>query len=62
MLSNIWYLMVKCYYFRYYDLFMFWKFYSFEFKYQDVVVYGWLSDCKYWKVDIFELLRRGELN
>ncbi|MCL2927849.1 MAG: glycoside hydrolase family protein [Trichodesmium sp. MAG_R01] len=62
MLSNTWYLMAKRYYPRHHDSFMFWKSYSFEPKYQDAVVYGWLSDRKYWKADIPELLRRGELN
>jgi len=41
---------------------MFWKLYSFEPEFQDVVVYGWLSDADAWGVDISELLRQGRLN
>lgn len=41
---------------------MFWQSYSFEPKYQDAVVYAWLSDRKAWGTDISKLLRQGELN
>ena len=42
--------------------FVFWEEYSFEPEYQDGVVYAWLSDRKFWKADIPELLRQGKLN
>ncbi|WP_426544384.1 glycoside hydrolase family 24 protein [Dapis sp. BLCC M126] len=61
MLSNTWYLMAK----RYHpqpSWSLFWASYSFEPKYQDAVVHGWLSDRKYWKKDIPGLLRKGKLN
>ncbi len=61
MLSNTWYLMAK----RYHPQrgwSMFWAYYSFEAKYQDAVVHGWLSDRKYWKADIPGLLRKGKLD
>ncbi|NEN93305.1 MAG: glycoside hydrolase family protein [Okeania sp. SIO3H1] len=61
MLTNTWHLMAK----RYHPQrgrFMFWESYSFEPKYQDAVVHGWLSDRKYWKADIPGLLRRGKLD
>lgn len=38
-----------------------WKSYSFEAKYQDAVVYAWLSDSQAWDVDIPDLLRQGEI-
>lgn len=41
---------------------MFWNNYSFEAKYQDVVVYRWLNDSKVWGIDISQLLRQGKLN
>lgn len=41
---------------------MFWRSYSFEPKYQDEVVYAWLSDRTAWGTDISQLLRQGELN
>jgi len=41
---------------------MFWRSYSFEPKYQDAVVYAWLSDRTAWGTDISKLLRQGELN
>ncbi|MEH2060877.1 MAG: glycoside hydrolase family protein [Nostoc sp.] len=41
---------------------MFWTAYSFEAKYQDVVVYRWLSDSKAWGTDISQQLRQGKLN
>lgn len=41
---------------------MFWRSYSFEPKYQDAVVYAWLSDRQAWGTDISKLLRQGELN
>lgn len=41
---------------------MFWRAYSFEPKYQDAVVYAWLSDRQAWGVDISQLLRQGKLN
>ncbi|NEP87780.1 MAG: glycoside hydrolase family protein [Okeania sp. SIO2C2] len=61
MLTNTWYLMAR----RYHPQrgwFMFWESYSFEPKYQDAVVHGWLSDRKYWKADIPGLLRKGKLD
>ncbi|WP_365673570.1 glycoside hydrolase family protein [Okeania sp. SIO3I5] len=61
MLTNTWYLMSKRYHPQR-DWFMFWESYSFEPKYQDAVVHGWLSDRKYWKTDIPGLLRKGKLN
>jgi len=61
MLTNTWYLMAKRYHPQR-DWFMFWESYSFEPKYQDAVVHGWLSDRKYWKADIPGLLRKGKLN
>ena len=42
--------------------FMLWKSYSFEPKFQDAVVYAWLSDRQAWGVDISALLRQGKLN
>jgi muramidase (phage lysozyme) len=61
MLSNTWYLMAKRYHpQRGWSLF--WASYSFEPKYQDAVVHGWLSDRKYWKADIPGLLRQGKLD
>lgn len=41
---------------------MFWRSYSFEPKYQDAVVYAWLSDRQAWGTDISKLLRQGKLN
>jgi muramidase (phage lysozyme) len=39
---------------------LFWKDYSFEPQFQDAVVYGWLSDRKFWKADISQLLQEGK--
>lgn len=61
MLSNTWYSKAKLYHPQR-DGLMFWEYYSFEPKYQDAVVYAWLSDRKYWKADIPSLLRMGKLN
>ena len=61
MLSNTWYSKAKLYHPQR-DGLMFWEYYSFEPKYQDAVVYAWLSDSKYWKSDIPSLLRMGKLN
>ena len=44
------------------DRFIFWKSYSFEPKFQDAVVYAWLSDAQVWGTDISELLRQGKLD
>jgi muramidase (phage lysozyme) len=41
--------------------FLFWKDYSFEPEDQDAVVYAWLSDRKFWKADIAEMLRQERL-
>jgi muramidase (phage lysozyme) len=41
---------------------MFWTSYSFEAEYQDVVVYRWLRDSKFWGVDIAQLLSQGKVN
>lgn len=41
--------------------FMMWKDYSFEPEYQDAVVYAWLSDRKFWKADISQMLRQDKL-
>nr|WP_267871346.1 glycoside hydrolase family protein [Nostoc sp. CHAB 5715] len=41
---------------------MFWTAYSFEAKYQDIVVYRWLNDSKVWGTDISQMLRQGKLN
>ncbi len=41
--------------------FMFWVSYSFEPDYQDVVVYRWLSDSRFWGTDISQQLRQGRL-
>ncbi|OKH21902.1 glycoside hydrolase [Hydrococcus rivularis NIES-593] len=40
---------------------LWWQSYSFEPKYQDAVVYAWLSDPQAWGVDISQRLREGEL-
>ncbi|TAF09276.1 MAG: glycoside hydrolase, partial [Nostocales cyanobacterium] len=40
---------------------MLWKSYSFEAEYQDVVVYRWLNDSKFWGFDIAEKLRQNQL-
>ena len=41
--------------------FVWWQDYSFEPEYQDAVVYAWLSDRKFWKADIPEMLRQEKL-
>ncbi|WP_442921555.1 glycoside hydrolase family 24 protein [Microcoleus sp. S36a_D3] len=41
--------------------FLFWEDYSFEPEYQDAVVYAWLSDRKFWKADISQMLRQDRL-
>lgn len=41
--------------------FLFWTWYGFGAKYQDAVVYAWLSDSRAWGVDIAQLLRSGKL-
>jgi muramidase (phage lysozyme) len=41
---------------------MFWMNYSFEPEYQDVVVYRWLSDSRFWGVDIAGKLHQGKFN
>ncbi|WP_370589595.1 glycoside hydrolase family protein [Tychonema sp. LEGE 07203] len=41
--------------------FLFWEDYSFEPEYQDTVVYAWLSDRKFWKADISQMLRQERL-
>lgn len=41
--------------------FIFWESYSFEPKFQDAVVYAWLSDSQAWGTDIPELLQQGKL-
>ncbi|MGB3508079.1 MAG: glycoside hydrolase family protein [Microcoleaceae cyanobacterium] len=61
MLTNTWFSMAKRYHPKR-GWFMFWESYSFEPRYQDAVVHGWLSDRKYWKTDIPGLLRQGKLN
>lgn len=40
---------------------LWWKSYSFQPKYQDQVVYHWLSDHQAWGVDISQLLRQGKV-
>ncbi len=42
-------------------LFVFQCNYSFESEYQDAVVHAWLSDEKFWNMNIPELLKAGEL-
>ncbi len=42
--------------------FWFWLPYSFEAEYQDTVVYRWLLDEEYWKVNISQLLQEGKLD
>lgn len=42
--------------------FLLWQDYSFEPRYQDEVVYAWLTDSREWGVDIAQLLRQGELS
>ncbi|OCR01412.1 glycoside hydrolase [Oscillatoriales cyanobacterium USR001] len=42
--------------------FLFWKEYSFAPEFQDAVVYAWLSDRKFWKADISQLLKQGKFN
>ena len=39
-----------------------WKTYSFEAKYQDAVVYEWLSDSDAWGTDISGLLEQGKID
>ncbi|BAQ59920.1 muramidase [Geminocystis sp. NIES-3708] len=41
--------------------FFLWKDYSFEPKYQDQVLYNWLTDSKAWNEDIAKLLEKGEI-
>lgn len=41
---------------------MLWTNYSFEPEYQDAVIYGWLSDARFWGKDISGLLHQGKLN
>jgi muramidase (phage lysozyme) len=41
---------------------LWWKSYSFEPEYQDLVVSAWLSDSQAWGVDIPQLLRQGKIN
>ena len=41
--------------------FIFWESYSFEPKFQDAVVYAWLSDSQAWGTDIPGLLQQGKL-
>ncbi len=41
--------------------FLLWQDYSFEPEDQDAVVYAWLSDRKFWKADIPEMLRQEKL-
>lgn len=41
---------------------VFWHTYSFEPKFQDAVVYAWLSDAQAWNADIAELLKQGNLD
>lgn len=43
-------------------LFFFWQNYSFEPKYQDEVVYRWLSDPSAWGANLSQLLRAGQLD
>ncbi|MGD1872233.1 MAG: glycoside hydrolase [Mastigocoleus sp.] len=40
---------------------MMWKNYSFEAKYQDVVVHRWLSDRTFWGTDFSKLLQQGNV-
>ncbi len=42
--------------------FLFWKEYSFEPKYQDLVLYNWLTDKTAWGEDIPQLLREGKID
>ncbi len=42
--------------------FAWWQDYSFQPEYQDAVVYAWLSDRKFWKADISEMLRQEKLS
>jgi muramidase (phage lysozyme) len=39
----------------------FWRHYSFEPEFQDVVVYRWLTDTQAWGTDISALLRQNDL-
>ncbi|NJM60554.1 MAG: glycoside hydrolase family protein [Oscillatoriales cyanobacterium RU_3_3] len=41
--------------------FVWWQDYSFEPEYQDAVVHAWLSDRKFWKADISQMLRDERL-
>jgi muramidase (phage lysozyme) len=41
---------------------MFWKSYSFEPEYQDIVVHRWLKDSQVWGVNISQQLNQGKLN
>lgn len=59
-LTSTWKDKAKRYHARRAD-FLFWADYSFEPEYQDAVVYAWLSDRKFWKADIPEMLRQERL-
>lgn len=41
--------------------FIWWESYSFEPKYQDAVVYAWLSDTAAWNQDISKMLQNGQI-
>ncbi|NEP40819.1 MAG: glycoside hydrolase family protein, partial [Okeania sp. SIO2H7] len=60
-ISSTWEEMAKRYHPKPPGLF-FWQSYSFEPQDQDAVVHAWLSDRYYWKNDIPNLLRQGELD
>jgi len=59
-LTSTWNDKAKRYHARRAD-FLFWADYSFEPEDQDAVVYAWLSDRKFWKADIPEMLRQERL-
>jgi muramidase (phage lysozyme) len=44
------------------ERFLWWKDYSFEPRYQDAVVYGWLKDSRAWGVNLSQLLQQGKLD
>ena len=41
--------------------FMWWTNYSFEAQYQDVVIYSWLSDSKFWQTNFSKSLQEGKV-
>lgn len=61
MLNTTWYEKAQRYHPQPFP-FGFWQSYSFEPRFQDAVIYAWLSDPQAWGTDISELLRQGKLD